>query len=233
MRSIIGEEKAQTCVIACYRHSSIPELVPLAGEVSGIYVCRMKMKPSRGLIGLVILCLIAEAASHRPIYRNQDFGITLPVPSGALLCVPPADARGIEHGAQMLLGTEDGTLCRKWSGKRYVDVFASYNVADDTKLLHDLLESSCQFEVNKACTDAPAGLHIPGMKTEAGRVDRSDGSVKIIVATQAGKPDPDFDASVPSINYEFNLNTDKRHLDGDLVTFRAMLNTVKIAPSNH
>ncbi len=191
------------------------------------------MKLSRVLIGFVILCSVAGAASHRAIYRNQDFGIVLPVPSGALLCAVPDDAHGIEHGAQMLLGTEDATLCRKWSGKRYMDVSGYYNVADDTKLLHDLLEYSCQSEVKKECSLAPAGLHIPGMKTEAGRLDRPDGSIKIIVVTQAGKPDPDGDPSVPSINYEFNLNTDVQHLDKDLTIFRAMLNTVKIAPGGH
>lgn len=205
----------------------------LAGEISGIYVWRMKTEPSRVLIGLLILCLTAGAASHPPIYRNQEFGITLPVPPDALLCVPPADAHGIDHGPQMLLGTEDATLCRKSSGKRYMDVFGSYNVADATKLLHDLLEFLCQSEANKACTDAPAGLHIPGMKTDAGRLDRPDGSVRVIVVTQTGKPDPDFDACVPSIDYVLTLNTDKSHLDKDLMTFRAMLNAVKFARRNH
>ncbi len=188
------------------------------------------MKFSRVPISVVILCSLAGAASRTETYRNQEFGITLPVPSKALLCHVTDDARGVDHGAQLLLGTEDATLCRKWSGKRYMDVFASYNVADDTKLLHDLLEYSCQSEVKKACSPAPAGLHIPGMKTEVGRVDRPDGSIKIIVVTQAGKPDPGFDASVPSIEYAFNLNTDAQHLDEDLTIFRAMLNTVKIAP---
>jgi hypothetical protein len=130
----------------------------------------------------------------------------------------------------MLLGTKDTTLCRKWSGKRYVDISGNYNLSDDTKFLHDLLEWSCQSEVKKACSAAPAGLDIPGMKTEAGRLDRPDGSVKIIVVTQAGKPDPDYDASVPSINYELTLNTDAQHLNADLAVFRAVLKAVKIAP---
>ncbi|MGO9084561.1 MAG: hypothetical protein ACLQBK_04980 [Candidatus Sulfotelmatobacter sp.] len=191
------------------------------------------MEPSRVLIGLVILCSVTGAASHQAIYRNQDYGIVLPVPSGALLCAVPADAHGIDHGPQLLLGTKDATLCREWSGKRYMDVFASYNVADDTKLLHDLLEYSCHSEVKKACSPAPTGLHIPGMKTEAGRLDRPDGSLEIIVVTQAGKADPGGDSSVPSINYAFNLNTDPQHLDTDLTIFRAMLNTVRIAPGGH
>lgn len=182
------------------------------------------------LSSLVLLWSVAEAASHHAIYRNKEYGIVLSVPSGALLCHVPSDARGIEHGTQMLLGTEDATLCRKWSGKRYMDVFASYNVADDTKLLHDLLEWSCESEVKKACSTAPPCLDISGMKTEAGRLDRPDGSIEIVVVTQAGKPDPNYDASVPHINYELNLNTDAQHLEQDLTIFRVMLSTVKIAP---
>ena len=190
------------------------------------------VKLSRILIICVILCVTAGAAPRKSIYRNGEFGITLPIPSGALLCVPPADAHGIDHGFQMLLGTKDAGLCRRSSGKRYMSAFASYNVADDTKLLHDLLEWSCQSQVKKACSAAPAGLNIPRMKTEAGRFDRLDGSIEIIVVTQAGKPDPDWDASVPSINYKFMLNTDAQHLEEDLPTFRKMLTVVKIAP-NH
>ena len=191
------------------------------------------MEPSRVLIGLVIFCSAAGAASHPEIYRNPEFGITLPVPSGALLCAVPTDAHGVEHGAQLLLGTQDATLCRRWSGKRYMNVFASYNVSDDTKTLHDSLDWSCQSQVKKACSPAPADLHVPGMKTEAGRLDRPDGSIEIIVVAQAGKPDPDGDPSVPLMNYDFNLNTDAQHLDTDLKIFRRMLNTVKIGPGGH
>jgi hypothetical protein len=188
------------------------------------------VKLSRVLIGLVMLCSLAGAASRPVIYRNRQFGIVLPVPPGALLCAVPADAHGVEHGAQMLLGTDDATLCRKWSGKRYMDVNGFYNVSDDTKLLHDSLESLCQFKGKKACSPAPPGLHIPRMKTEAGRLDRPDGSIEIIVVTQAGKPDPDFDASVPSFQYALTLNTDSAHLSQDSALFEEMLIAIRIAP---
>jgi hypothetical protein len=61
-------------------------------------------------------------------------------------------------------------------------------------------------------------------------MDHLSGSIQILVVTQAGKPDPDFDASVPSINYALSLYTDASHLDEDLAVFRAVLNAVKIAP---
>jgi hypothetical protein len=112
-------------------------------------------------------------------------------------------------------------------------VFASYNSAEDTKTLHGLLEWQCEFEIHQLCSPAPKDLEIKGMKTETGRLDRSDGSIEIIVATQAGKPAPDFDPLVPSFNYTFSLNTDAQHHDEDLVTFRLLLKTIKIAPPSH
>jgi hypothetical protein len=192
------------------------------------------MKFSRVLIGLLVFWSAAGAVAQRTIYRNRQYGIFLPVPSGTLACIPPVyKGNGADHGPQILLGTDDATLCAKSSGKRYINVFASYTVTEEEKTLHGNLEMACEFEVNRACSPAPAGLHIKGMKTEAGRLDRSDGSIEIILVTMAGKPAPDFDASVPSINYSLSLNTDKQHLDEDLTAFRAMLKTIKIAPASH
>jgi hypothetical protein len=189
------------------------------------------MKVSRVLIVLIVFWFAVVSASQRPVYRNHQYGIFLPVPSGALLCKPPEyEGNGADDGAQMLLGTDDATMCAKSSGKRYMEVWASYNVSDETKTLHNFLESRCEFEVKIACFPAPEGLYINGMKTEAGRLNRSDGTIEIILVTMAGKPDPDFDATVPMFNYTLSLNTDKQHLYDDLKTFRAMLNAVKIYP---
>jgi len=189
------------------------------------------MKLLHVLIGLLIFLSAAGAVSQRTIYRNWQYGILLPVPSGALACIPPVYVgNGADHGAQILLGTDDSTLCAKSSGKRYVDVWASYTVTDEEKTLHGNLKMACEFEVKRGCSPAPAGLRIKGMKTEAGRLDLSDGSIVIILVTMAGKPTPDFDASVPSINYSLSLNTDKQHLDEDLKAFRVILNTIRIAP---
>ncbi|MFZ0519725.1 MAG: hypothetical protein WAL95_01800 [Candidatus Acidiferrales bacterium] len=68
------------------------------------------------------------------------------------------------------------------------------------------------------------------MRSKAGRVNRADGWIDIFVVTQAGKPDPQFDASVPSVSYDLSLHTTGRHLDEDLRTFREVLSTVKLSP---
>lgn len=189
------------------------------------------MTASRMLLGLIVFCSAVGAASQGSVYRNQQYGIFLPIPSGALLCKPPAYAgSGADHGAQLLLGTDDPSLCARSSGKRYLDVWASYSATDEEKTLRGILEMRCDFEVKRECSPAPAGLYITGMKTEAGRLDHSDGSITIILVTWAGRPAADFDDSIPSINYVLSLNTDGKHLSDDLKTFRAVLRTIKIAP---
>ena len=162
------------------------------------------------------------------VYRNQEYGISLPIPSRAWLCSVPY--KGANHGAAFLLGTKDESLCTKASGKRWISIFAGYNAAEESKTLHALLNWQCANEASGSCGQAPMGLRINGLSTETARVDRPDGSITIIVVAQAGKPDPDFDASAPSINYDLSLHTDASHLDEDLESFRAMLNAVKIAP---
>jgi hypothetical protein len=165
------------------------------------------------------------------VYRNKEYGIFLPIPSGAWLCPVPDDQT--HHGAEFLLGTQDASLCKSSSGKRWISIFAGYNAAEVSKTLHAFLKWQCVNEANESCGQAPAGLSINGLSTEAARIDHPDGSITIIVVTQAGKPDANFDASVPSINYDLSLHTNASHLDEDLAVFRAVLHTAKIAPRSH
>lgn len=61
-------------------------------------------------------------------------------------------------------------------------------------------------------------------------MNRTDGWIDIIVVTQAGKADPNWDATAPSVNYDLSLHTTGRYLNKDLRTFRAVLNTVRLSP---
>lgn len=56
-----------------------------------------------------------------------------------------------------------------------------------------------------------------------------DGWIDIFVVTQAGEPDPDFDASVPSVNYDLSLHTKPNHLDADLRVFRTVLQMIRLS----
>jgi hypothetical protein len=184
----------------------------------------------RALVSLVFFSAAAGALSQPQFYRNREFGFRLPIPRGTLACIPPVyQGNGHDHGPQILLSPADASFCSKSSGKRYVDVFAGAMV-DEWKTLSGHLESLCEYEIKGECSAAPAGLHVKGLKTEAGRLDRPDGSIEIILVTAAGPPDPNYDTTVPLFNYSISLNTDAKHLDEDLEVFRLILNTIKISP---
>jgi hypothetical protein len=193
------------------------------------------MKLSRALIGFFLLtCAIGATAQNR-IYRNREFGIVLPVPSGTLPCIPPFyQGNGVDHGPQIILGTKDASLCTKSSGKRHVDVWGSFTTTEEEKTLRSLLDSECKYVPNDendpsaVCSPAPAGLSVNGLPSLAGRINHSNGWIEIIVVTQAGKPAPDFDSTVPSRSYSLSLYTDANHLNEDLAVFRAILKTIKI-----
>jgi len=190
------------------------------------------MRYLHALVALVILCTAAATEPGTSVYRNKEYGILLHVPSGAWICSVPYS--GANHGVALLLGTKDERLCKQSSGKRWVSVFASYNVSDETKTLHQNLEWHCKNNsAGGVCGQAPVGLSVHGLRSETARLDYADGSMEVYVVTQAGKPDPDFDPSVPSINYNVSLHTNAQNYDADLEVFRAVLNNLKIAPGSH
>ena len=178
-------------------------------------------------LGLVAAAILVAAPSPPPkVYRNQEFGITLPIPQGALACFHPSGEH--DDGVLLLLGTADPNSCHDLdhSHQRYIGVFGSYQ-AGDTNKLGDLLKRDC----DEPCEPAPEDLRIPGVRTEAGKSAYPDGSIGIIVVTQAGKPDPAFDPTVPSVNYDLSLHTGPQNLDEDLRTFRLVLRTIRLSPA--
>ena len=162
------------------------------------------------------------------MYRNDEFGITVAIPTGVLYCVPAEYQH--DHGPVFLLANSDPSACDDIDHQRYVLIFASYNAVEETKKLRDFLKEQCTGVGGGPCRPAPDGLRITGMTTKSARVNRSDGWIDIIVVTQAGKPDPDFNPSVPSINYNVGLHTTGRYLKEDLRIYRALLGMVRLAP---
>jgi hypothetical protein len=175
---------------------------------------------------------VAQGLPQRTIYRNVDYGVTLPIPSAAQMCPVSSDDR-THHGATFLLGTKDIGQCESSSEKRWITIWAQYNASEDTKTLHSFLQWQCQYEARGQCQAPPEGLQINGLPTEAARVDQPNGAIEILVVTQAGKPDPDFDPTVPANNYELSLHTNPRSFDQDMAVFREVLRSVKIAPGGH
>ncbi len=177
---------------------------------------------------IAVAALLNAPATKPEIYRNPEFGIVLPAPAGALLCTTPQDEH--DHGPYMLLATADSKGCHDIEHHRSVDVFASYNVSDETKKLHEFLRWECAHVAKGPCRPAPGGLRVPGLPSAAARVNRSDGWIDIIVVTQAGTPDPEFDPSVPFINYDLGLHTRPNYLGADLRVFRIVLQTIRLSP---
>jgi hypothetical protein len=193
----------------------------------------LEMQRAMLTVATVMVVVLLSAATKEPqVYRNEEFGIMLPVPYGALLCPTPDDEH--DHGPTVLLGTNvvKKNACSDMAHSRSIDIFAGYNAADATKKLQDYFKSECTTETVKTrCRPAPSNLQIDRLPSMSGRMNLSDGWIDIIVVTQAGKPDPDFDASVPSVNYDLRLHTTTKHLKDDLPIFRKVLETVKLSPA--
>lgn len=174
---------------------------------------------------LLLNAAAAEMPADRAIYRNDEFGITVPAPDSTLLCPTPNDQH--DHGPIFLLGTSDAKNCDDSEHSRSIVIFAGYNASDATKKLQDFLKWQC----DGACLPAPTGLRIAGLPSAAARVNRPHGWIDITVVTQAGKADRAFDASVPLINYDLTLHTRALNLEEDLRTFRVVLRTVRLSPA--
>jgi hypothetical protein len=166
-----------------------------------------------------------------PVYRNEEFGIALRYPEGVEPC--PAPENEHDHGPLMILDPAFKRRCTFDGGDRVISIFAEYNTLQDAKTLRAFLNRECQSETKKDQRLAPpANLTIPGLRTAAARVNHADGWIDVIVVTQAGKPSPDFDSSVPSYNYDLRLHTLPKYLKQDLRVFRAVLHTIKLDPDN-
>jgi len=181
--------------------------------------------------GLVIALFAAVTATHVPVgtpkpnvYRNPEFGIVLMVPAGALLCHIPADEH--DHGPYMLLDGTSEQGCHDLEHNRSIDLFARYNVTADTAKLSEFLDQECTGVGGRACGLAPAGLRVPGLRSMAGKVERSDGWIDVFVVTQVAGSN----GTVPGVNYAFTLRTTASELDKDLGVFRTVLRTVRLSP---
>jgi hypothetical protein len=180
--------------------------------------------------GVLVVTLLSAATNKPQVYRNAEFGIALPVPVGVMLCPTLKDEH--DHGPLMLLDRFQAKRCTDAEWGRFISVFAMYNAADITKTLNSFLQSECADpDTGKGeCGPAPPHLQIGGMRSAAGTVNHSNGWMDIIVVTQAGKPNPGFDASVPSVNYVMRLRTRQEHQEADLRTFRTVLQTIQLSP---
>ncbi|MGP8252829.1 MAG: hypothetical protein ACLQHF_12400 [Terracidiphilus sp.] len=178
---------------------------------------------------LVLMISTVHSLAQTRVYRNSEFGFEVPIPHGLYL-FRPHEMNGIDHGRQFFFKPTSVEDCNHGGCDRYIEVDAYCNCTVDTAKLHDLLEHECTVFGGAECLDPPKGLMVKGMASESARAKLRDGRVEILVVTQAGKPDPNFDASVPSINYSIILLTNNEHLEEDLRFFRIILRTIRFFP---
>jgi hypothetical protein len=187
------------------------------------------MRLMRLTVLLVLIVLPDSFLAQTRAYRNREFGFVVPIPDGLYL-FSPHEMNGIDHGRQFFFKPTSIEECNKGGCDRYIAVDAFYNTVTDTARLHDYLEHACTVFGGVECLQPPPDLRIRGLKSESARVKLPNGRVELLVVTQAGKPAPDFDASVPSINYSICLLTSEEHLEADLVFFGTILSTIRISP---
>jgi hypothetical protein len=137
---------------------------------------------------------------------------------------------GIDHGRQFFFKPTSVEDCNNGGCDRYIAVDAYYNFTDDMAKLHDFLKFECTVFGGEKCLPSPPDLRIRGLKSESARVKLPNNKVEILVVTQAGKPAPDSDATVPSINYSIYLLTSEENLEHDMRFLRIILRTIRISP---
>lgn len=173
---------------------------------------------------------IRRASQESSLYHNEEYGITVIYPKDLTLCQVPKDEH--DHGPLLIIDPVLAKGCNDADGGRFIEIFASCNCFEDTKMLPDFLKHMCKlYSAKDKCLPAPKDLDISGTLSLAARVDSSNDWVSIIVVTQAGDSDPQFDLSVPSVNYDIRLHTKRQFLERDLSVFRAVLHTLKLSPN--
>lgn len=180
---------------------------------------------------LVLMALPISSNAQARVYRNREFGYVVPIPRGLYL-FSPHEMNGIDHGRQLFFKPTKVEDCNNGGCGRYIEFNAYFNTSDNTAKLHDFLENECTIFGGKKCLQPPDDLKIEGLACGAARVELPDGRIEFLVVTQAGKPAPDFDPTVPSINYSIELLTTKEHLEKDLRFFRIILKTFRISPKD-
>jgi len=180
---------------------------------------------------IILFTLPLTVAAQTQVYRNRPFGYEVPIPRGLYL-FSPHEMNGVDHGRQLFFKPTKVEDCNNGGCDRYIEFSGNFNTADDTAKLHDLLESECKVFGGKKCLKPPEGLKINGLACESARVKLPDGRIEFLVVTQAGKPAPDFDPTVPSINFSVVLLTTREHLESDMRFLRVILKTIRIPPED-
>lgn len=182
---------------------------------------------SRLVAGAAALLLFPLGAARAENYRNDEFGITAELPDGVLICRARADEH--DHGFFVSLQPSSRRSCRTRNHLRYIDLFAYYNVIDETATLEQYRASTCRDYRPRKCLPAPP---LPPLGTGANtsaRVERERGWTDIFVLTQYGKaPNQPATDPAPFVNCSVTLHTDRAHFRRDFRRLEAVLSAIRL-----
>ncbi|MGO4408904.1 MULTISPECIES: hypothetical protein [unclassified Brevundimonas] len=153
---------------------------------------------------------------------QSEYGFVVRFPAGKAIC----DSRSGEHPQGWVMPL-DGDCA---ASTRRIIVLANYNAAFRAS---PRAATNCSVEKFRAAGRAGLALSFNGRPSATCLERRSNGTVLVTVATQAGQwplPQPDDPAAyrTPWINYYAYLETTRAKLDEDLKLFRSVIDSVRI-----
>jgi hypothetical protein len=190
-------------------------------------------------IGLLLAVLVTAAPSQAAEYRNAEYGFAVQLPDDLHSCtisswmpspdgVPPTH----EHGVSVPLVPVKDCDYRDFQPRIFVN--GDYNAAFWTDL-KEITGYLCHTRDKTEQLGQTPPLPAPGRRPFLTcRVDHENGRIDITVYAVSAKVwgkgfDPE-DKNKPAVLYDAGLYTTGDRLDRDLVTFRALLKTMRFFP---
>jgi hypothetical protein len=170
---------------------------------------------------LSLVSLAWAAGGSFGTYRNDQFGFSVSIPSGAATCRPGPDEP--DYGIDIALDLAGGCS----SDQPSMGVYGAYG---DWLPLSAPLAELCVPRPGERSAAAPLDLALAGRPSASCRVDSDDrADTALYVVTQAQTDD-----GMAQIEYTAALHTTPQRFDADLQRFRALLRTgIALQPPAH
>ena len=190
-----------------------------------------------GLPGILAAGVCGAAVARAPAgvqrVANDEYGFSLEFPAQEAVCVALSDSR--PHGLFIRLGRakEECQSEKLGPAETSMGIWADYNSTFE-RSLNELIAAECSGKAGATSWRARwvvRNLRIPGHPSRACSRVTADGSVAVVVLTQAGVwPDEGGDETVPSpyINYKVTLNAAPAKLKEALPEFVALVKSIQL-----
>ncbi len=181
-----------------------------------------------GLLLALTLGGILPDAAKAALYMNTEYGVRADSPPGYFECRSGPDRH--DDGLTIMLDAKSIDECGDWFTPgwkgRIIEVFANYNLVNDTDTPAKLAASDCRLAQPAVCGPGPSDLGLIGRKTVSQKIVKPDGAIEYRVLAQLGSTP--HDRQPEGVQYSFLLITRPEHEAADLELFRAFLKTARI-----